>query len=99
MKALAVGVLTACLISAPAFACVEPELATPLPDGATASRDAMLSAQKAIRAYDAAVKEYAACLETTGGSRVKGNNAVDKLSKIADQFNAELRAFKKRSGT
>lgn len=99
MKALAVSVAIACVISAPAFACVEPDLGMPLPHGATASRDEMLSAQKAIRTYDAAVKEYSACLEKIGGSRAKGNDAVDKLAKLADQFNAELREFKKRSGT
>ena len=99
MKALTVGVLlSACLVSAPAFACVDPDLGTPVPDGATASREEMLSAQKAMRAYDAAVKEFSACLAASGASEMKGNVAVAKLTKVADQFNAELRAFKKRKG-
>jgi hypothetical protein len=98
MKAIAVGVLSACLVSAPAFACVEPDLGAPMPNGATANREEMVSAQKAMRAYDAAVKEYATCLEASGASEIKGNSAVAKLSKVADQFNAELRTFKKRNG-
>jgi hypothetical protein len=98
MKALAVSALLVCLGSAPAFACIEPRLATPLPNGLTATRDEMVAAQKAIRAYDEAVQEYSTCLEKSGASDSKGNDAVDKLSKIAEQFNAELRAFKKKSG-
>ncbi len=99
MKALAVVGLIACLMSLPAFAgCVEPQAVPFVPDGATASRDDMLSAQKALISYNTVVAEYATCLEKRGGSASKQNEAVEKLRIVANRFNAELRAFRKRSG-
>jgi hypothetical protein len=53
---------------------------------------------KILRDYDAATKEYAACLEKIGGNLTKQNAAVDRVEKLAARYNAELRAFKKRSG-
>lgn len=99
MKALAVVGLIASLMSLPAFAnCVEPQAVPSVPDGATASRDDMLSAQKALISYNTVVTEYATCLEKIGGSSSRQNEAVEKLRRIANRFNAELRAFRKRSG-
>ena len=102
MKALAVAGLIACLSSVPALAdCVAPNMVVQIPDGATASRDEMIAAQKVIVAIDAAVVEYSRCLEKSGHSIASDrmqNDAVDKLHRIADKYNAELRTFKKKSG-
>jgi hypothetical protein len=99
MRTLAVFGSIACLISLQALAdCVEPKASASLPDGSTASREDMVSAMKILRDYDAATKEYAACLEKIGGNLTKQNAAVDRVEKLAARYNAELRAFKKRSG-
>ncbi|MEP7313007.1 MAG: hypothetical protein ABI859_10520 [Pseudomonadota bacterium] len=99
MKRFAILVALVCLTSARAFAaCADPQAAPPLPNGATASREDMLSAHKAFKAYDSAVREYATCLEKTGGNPSVQNEAVVRLQTVADKFNAELRAFKKRGG-
>ena len=51
-----------------------------------------------MKAYDVAVKDYMQCLQQAGESSSKGNDAVDKLQKVADRFNQELRAFKEKNG-
>ena len=91
-------VAVACLASTRAWAaCTDPGPAPQVPDGATVSREEMIAAQKAFRAYDTAVREYALCLEKTGGSEALQNAAVRRVELAAEKFNAELRAFKKRS--
>jgi hypothetical protein len=79
-------------------ACPEPTGMTDVPKGATASRDDMMAAQRAIKAYDSAVKAYTECLSQSGENPAKGNDAIDKLTKLAQQFNAELRTFKEKNG-
>jgi hypothetical protein len=86
------------LAAGSAFAgCTEPVAVTDVPKGASASRDDMLAAQRAVKAYDTAVKAYTDCLQQAGDTSGKGNEAVDKLQKIADRFNQELRAFKEKN--
>ncbi len=93
--------------------CTPPdEAAIAIPDGATATRDQMIAAQRAVKAYDTAVKAYGDCLQqqldkqvAAGGNKEflsvqydKMNNIeVDKLQKLADKFNEELRVFKARN--
>ena len=99
MKAFVVIGMMANLAALPSFAdCVAPTPMTEVPEGATASRDDMLAALKAVKVYDAAVNAYAECVHKTGGNDAKGNEAIDKLHRIADRFNAELRIFKAKSG-
>lgn len=99
MKVLAIVALVACLASVPALAeCVEPLDDPHLPDGATASREEMIAAQNAIKAYDIVVKEFADCMAKTKLGSARGDRAVDKLLFIADRFNVEMRAFKKKAG-
>jgi hypothetical protein len=100
VKAFAVGGLIACLLSLPAWAdCTAPQPPPHPPDGATASREEMLSAMQAIRGYEASVKEFQDCASRTSNAFDKrvANLAIDKLVVIADQFNNELNAFKKKS--
>ena len=100
MRAPAIVGLIACLASVPALAdCVEPRNVPHMPDGARASREEMLSAMKALRVYDAAVTQFMKCVRKDGdGQADQANQALDSLTSIADRFNAELRAFKKKSG-
>jgi hypothetical protein len=100
MKALAVAGLIACLGCLPVWAgCVAPQAPPHPPDGATASREDMVSAMHAIRDYEAAVKGFQDCAEqgTDAADKQAANVAVDRLVGIADKFNLELNAFKKKS--
>lgn len=102
MKARALGGLLACLLSLPALAdCVAPQAPAHLPSGATATREDMLAAMQAIRDYEAAVKEFSDCARHTNDEIVMqiADRAVDRVRLIADKFNAELYAFKKRNDT
>ena len=95
---LLTGLAIAALTTGQAFAgCSEPAAVTDLPNGATASRDDMLAAQRAIRAYDTAVRQYTSCLQQTGDTTSKGNDAVDRLERVAARFNEELKAFKEKN--
>jgi hypothetical protein len=102
MKALVVGGLIACFISLPAFAdCVPPQPPLHLPDGATASREDMVLAMQLIRDYEAAVKAFSQCADKAHDETLiqTADRAVDKVRAIADKFNSELYAFKKRNLT
>lgn len=91
--------VVALLAAGPVFAgCSEPAAIADVPNGSTASRDDMLAAQRAIKAYDTAVKAFTDCLAQSGDSASKGNDAVDKLQKVAAQFNAQLKVFKEKNG-
>lgn len=83
-----------------------------IPNGTTASRDQMIAAQRAVKAYDTAVKAYGDCLQQQLDAQVAAgankenlavqydkmnNDQVDRLQKLADKFNEELRAFKARN--
>jgi len=72
----------------------------------------MVAAQKAVKAYDSAVTAYGECLQqeqhtsvAVGSDRARiadeyarrAEAEVDKLQKLADRFNYELRAFKARN--
>lgn len=93
--------------------CTPPSNATvAIPNGATATRDQMIAAQRAVKAYDTAVKTYGDCLQqqldaqvAAGGNKQllsvqydrMNNDQIDKLQKLADKFNEELRTFKARN--
>jgi hypothetical protein len=85
-------------LAAYASNCTEPEPFTDIPSGAQATREQMLSAQRAMKSYDNAVKAYTDCLHDAGDSSGKINQAVDRLQKLAERFNDELRLFKQRNG-
>ena len=83
-----------------------------IPNGATATRSQMMAAQHAVKAYDTAVEAYGDCLQqqldrqvAAGGDKnylsirydKMNNSEVDKLQKLADKFNEELRVFKARN--
>jgi hypothetical protein len=86
--------------------------AVAIPDGATATRAQMIAAQRTVKAYDTAVKAYGDCLQQQLDARVASggnkqvlslqydrmnNDQVDKLQRLADKFNEELRTFKARN--
>jgi hypothetical protein len=79
-------------------ACEAPSVPATPPNGATATREEMLAAQGAVKQYDTAVVAYAECMRKSGGGETKIEEAISQLEKHAERFNAELRAFKQKSG-
>lgn len=114
MKVPLTVLILGALAASPVYAdCSAPDDAILIPSGNTATRDQMIAAQKAVKAYDAAVKAYSDCMQAeedakiaAGGDKVKvteqyakrANAQVDKVQKVADKFNTELRAFKAKNG-
>jgi hypothetical protein len=78
------------LIATPALACERPTAPSSIPDGATASKEEMLAAKKAVDAFKSSMEEYLAC-EKSGA---KKDGATAELLKVADRFNAQVKAFK-----
>ena len=100
-------VCIACLASASALACDYPPTAPKIPDGKTATSDQMMATQQAIKDYVTKMEAYIACIDdsvkdlpeplTKEQEHIhveKHNAAVDEMQGVADNFNAEVRAYK-----
>jgi hypothetical protein len=74
----------------PALGCERPSAPTSIPDGATASKEDMLAAKRAVDAFKSGMEEYLGC-EKSGA---KKDGASAELVKVADRFNAQVKAFK-----
>lgn len=81
------------VVSTPVFACERPSAPTSIPDGASASKEEMLAAKKAVDAFKSGMEEYFTC-EKSGA---KKEAAGAELVKVADRFNAQVKAFKAKS--
>ena len=79
--------------STPVLACERPSAPSSIPDGATASKEEMLAAKKAVDAFKSGMEEYFTC-EKSGA---KKDAAGAELVKVADRFNAQVKAFKAKS--
>jgi hypothetical protein len=112
MRAMKTAIVLAAFAATSALAnCPAPDGTVQIPNGAAATRDEMVAAQKAVKTYDNAVRAYSACLEQEQHTKAslgadhgvldeysrRSEAEVDKLEKLADRFNAELRAFKERN--
>jgi hypothetical protein len=88
--------IIACLAvaSGPALACSYPAAPGGIPDGKTVSKDIMLAKKKEIDKYKRDVEEFLAC-ET---NPLKLQSAQAELDRVANRFNAEVRAFKAANG-
>jgi hypothetical protein len=76
-----------------AFACDRPTAPTSIPDGKTAAMEEMMAAKKVIDAFKTSMEEYLACEK----SAAKLDAAQAELLKVADKFNAQVRAFKSKT--
>lgn len=76
-----------------AYACDRPTAPDSIPDGKTAEMAEMMAAKKAVDAFKTAMEEYLACEK----SAVKIDSAQAELVKVADKFNAQVRAFKAKT--
>jgi hypothetical protein len=90
MKVLVSMTVLWAALAVPAFACERPSAPTSIPDGASASKEDMLAAKKAVDAFKSGMEEYIAC-EKSGA---KKDGAAAELVKVADRFNAQVKAFK-----
>ena len=90
MKSLVSMMVLWATLAVPAFACERPSAPTSIPDGASASKEEMLAAKKAVDAFKSGMEEYLAC-EKSGA---KKDGATAELIKVADRFNAQVKAFK-----
>jgi hypothetical protein len=90
MKSLVSMTVLWAALAVPAFACERPSAPTSIPDGASASKEEMLAAKKAVDAFKSGMEEYLAC-EKSGA---KKDGATAELVKVADRFNAQVKAFK-----
>jgi hypothetical protein len=81
------------MVSSPVLACEKPSAPASIPDGATASKEDMLAAKKSVDAFKSGMEEYFACEK----SSAKKDAAGAELVKVADRFNAQVKAFKAKS--
>jgi len=89
MRFVSVAILCA-MGSTPLIACEKPKAPSSIPDGATASKEDMLAAKKAVDAFRSGMEEYLACEKNFANL----DAAQNELSKVADRFNLQIRAFK-----
>ena len=89
MRFVSVAILCA-MGSTPVIACERPSAPSSIPDGATASKEDMLAAKRAVDAFKSGMEEYLACEK----SSAKKDAGAAELVKVADRFNAQVKAFK-----
>ena len=106
-KRILVTLAAAYAVSLQAHAdCVLPPAPSKIPDGSTASEQEMVTAMNTLKQYNGDVDTYLKCLDfearqnqlTPGDQTTLHNAAVDQLSHVADQFNAQVRTFKSKHG-
>jgi hypothetical protein len=78
----------------PVLACSYPAAPGSIPDGKNVSKEVMLAKKKEIDKYKREVEEFLAC-ET---NPLKLQSAQAELDRVANRFNAEVRAFKAANG-
>lgn len=95
MKKLRIAIAaTGALLSGPALACTPPTAPSAMPSGKTADKDVMLAKKKEVDRYKRLVEEYMACEVNP----VRVQSAQADLDRVANRFNAEVRAFKAANG-
>ena len=90
-KYLSIAVLLAA-IAGPAMACDKPSAPAAIPDGKSAAMDDMMAAKKAVDAFKKDMETYLACEKNSS----KLDSAQAELERVANRFNAEVRAFKNK---
>jgi NH3-dependent NAD+ synthetase len=91
-KMMRIAAITVLLAAAavPAMGCDRPSAPGAIPDGKTAAKEEMLASKKEVDAFKSGMEEYIAC-EKSGAKR---DAAAAELVKVADRFNAQVKAFK-----
>jgi hypothetical protein len=82
------------VLGGPVFACTEPTPPPSMPNGKTASKEEMLAKKKEVDKYKRDVEAYLGC----ESNKQRLLSAEADLEKVANRFNAEVRAFKAVNG-
>ncbi len=82
------------VLGGPVFGCTEPAPPASIPSGKTASKEEMLAKKKEIDKYKRNAEAYLSC----DPDRHRILNTQADLERIANRFNAEVRAFKAANG-
>jgi hypothetical protein len=90
MKRIAAITILWAAAAVPALGCSKPAAPASIPDGSSAAKEEMLAAKKAVDAFKSGMEEYMSCEKNSS----KVNAAQEELVKVADRFNAQVRAFK-----
>lgn len=77
-----------------AVACTAPAAPDSIPDGKSAAKAVMLAKMKEVDRYRRDVEVYLSC-ET---NELRARTARAELERVANRFNAEVRAFKAANG-
>jgi hypothetical protein len=93
MKTIALISVLWAATAVPALSCDRPTAPASIPDGSTAAKEDMLAAKKAVDAFKSGMEEYMTCEKNAS----KVNSAQEELVKVADRFNAQVRAFKAKT--
>ena len=94
MNLKSVAAVLSLLVGAPALACAPPQAPSSIPDGKTSSREVMLAKKKEIDRYKRQVEDYLTCEVNP----VRMQTAEAELHRVANRFNAEVRAFRSANG-
>jgi hypothetical protein len=94
MKRIAVITVLLAATALPAMGCDRPAAPDAIPDGKTAAKEEMLASKKQVDAFKTGMEEYLACEK----SSAKRDAAAAELMKVADRFNAQVKAFKAKEG-
>ncbi len=94
-KLFLIVLLANLLMSRAAFAadCEQPDEPA-LPNGEAANGSEMLKAKKEVEAYQAAMEEYLSCGRFSASQH---NRIIDKVAKLVEDFNKEVREYKAKS--
>ena len=82
------------MLGAPAIACTYPTAPGSIPDGKSVSKETMLAKKKEIDKYKREVEIYLSC----EANPLRVQTAQLELDRVANRFNAEVRAFKAANG-
>lgn len=82
------------VLAGPVLACTEPTPPAAIPNGKTASKEEMLAKKKEVDKYKRDVEAYLGC----ESNKQRLESAEANLEKVANRFNAEVRAFKAING-
>ena len=94
MRLKSIVIVISVLAAAPALACDPPTPPKSMPDGKTAAKDTMLAKKREVDNYRREVEQYLGCERNP----IRMEATQSELDRVANRFNAEVRAFKAANG-
>ncbi len=90
MKKIIPFAVCSLVLASPVWACSAPTAPADIPDGKTASKEAMLAMKKEVDKFKKDVEEFLTCESNAR----KAEPVQAELERVANKFNAAVRAFK-----